>query len=258
MPRQFIFIAMACVVLLGLGGAALDRAFPGPAASPAAPATTGGNYLPPFQVPASAAAAAGAAAPQLGATLAALLGLQLLKVMPAPDFSLTDQHGRTTSLSEFRGKVVVLSFFDSACDDICPVLESELAQAAADLGPAANRVAFLTVNTDPLAWGPGRAGPAESGELGGLATWHFLTGPLSRLDAVWTAYGVAVDVQTATRTVSHSQAMYFIDASGRVRCRATPFADETGPGKFSLAAATEDRWGAAVAAQVRLLLGGRQ
>jgi cytochrome oxidase Cu insertion factor (SCO1/SenC/PrrC family) len=39
----------------------------------------------------------------------------------APDFRLMDQHGDLVSLSDFKGKVVVLTFFDSQCQDVCPL-----------------------------------------------------------------------------------------------------------------------------------------
>ncbi len=39
----------------------------------------------------------------------------------ASDFHLTDQIGSDVSLSDFRGKVVVLTFMDSQCKDTCPI-----------------------------------------------------------------------------------------------------------------------------------------
>src|SRR5207248_2312516 len=39
---------------------------------------------------------------------------------PAPNFTLTDQFRRPVSLSEFKGKVVLLAFIDSRCTTICP------------------------------------------------------------------------------------------------------------------------------------------
>lgn len=40
---------------------------------------------------------------------------------PAPEFRLTDQNGAAVSLSDFRGKVVVLSVLDPECTDVCPI-----------------------------------------------------------------------------------------------------------------------------------------
>jgi len=48
------------------------------------------------------------------------------KVRPAPDFTLTDSQGKQVSLAEFRGRVVVLQFFQTTCP-VCqkhaPMLE---------------------------------------------------------------------------------------------------------------------------------------
>ncbi|HEY2653450.1 MAG TPA: redoxin domain-containing protein, partial [Solirubrobacteraceae bacterium] len=40
---------------------------------------------------------------------------------PAPDFTLTDQFGRSVSLRSFRGKVVILAFNDPVCTTVCPL-----------------------------------------------------------------------------------------------------------------------------------------
>ena len=262
-PRAFIVIALACVALLGLGGAALDRAFPGTAGSPAAAdvVTTIGDYPPPFAVGPDRRGDSRngrAAAPQLPASQSALMGLQKLTVMAAPGFSLVGKQGRPMSLVGLRGRVVVLTFFDSACDDICPVMETELSRAYTDLGADATRVSFVTVNTDPLGVGAGQAVPAEEGRLRAVPIWQFLTGSLKDLDSVWRSYGVAVDVQTSTRTVSNNEVMYFIDTLGRVRDRATPFANETRSGVYTLAPPAETKWAAGIADEARSLLDGER
>jgi cytochrome oxidase Cu insertion factor (SCO1/SenC/PrrC family) len=43
---------------------------------------------------------------------------------PAPDFRLVSQFGQPMSLSQFRGKVVILAFTDSQCTTICPLPRS--------------------------------------------------------------------------------------------------------------------------------------
>jgi len=49
--------------------------------------------------------------------------------------------------------------------------------------------------------------------------------------------------------------MYFIDPAGRLRYRATPFADESASGAFSLSPADVARWGQGIATYTRRLLG---
>ena len=190
--------------------------------------------------------------------LAGLLGLVDARG-PAPAFQLVDQHRRIVSLAGLRGQAVVLSFFDADCHDICPVLATELRLAAHDLGAAATGVTFLTINSDPLRTGTAAAAEGARasglGESAGLARWHFLSGTLGQLDAVWASYGITVDVRRATGTVSHNDTLWFIRPSGTVAYEATPFADEQrGTGTFHLAAATERRYAAGIARYARRLL----
>ncbi len=253
-PRKVIVLAAAAFVVLGLGGVVLDRLFPGPVG--ATTSTTTGVYPPPLStgpVTAPAPAPVATAGAQLPARAAALMGLQGLSGAPAPPFRLVDQLGRPSSPGSFRGKVVVVSFFDATCNDICPVLETELAEAYRDLGGRGARVEFVTVDTDPLALAPAAARPAEEGVMASVPGWRFLTGSLAQLDAVWARYGVSVQVQRSTKAVSHNDVLYFIDPAGRGRARATPFADESFSGSFSLNRATEARWAAGIASEARAL-----
>jgi SCO1/SenC len=70
---------------------------------------------------------------------------------PAPEFTLTDQFGRSVSLRQFRGKVVILAFNDSECTTICPLTTSAMADARSMLGAAASRVELLGVDANPKA-----------------------------------------------------------------------------------------------------------
>src|ERR1700678_1558554 len=40
--------------------------------------------------------------------------------MKAPDITLVNQFGQPMSLSQFRGRVVILAFADSECTTVCP------------------------------------------------------------------------------------------------------------------------------------------
>jgi cytochrome oxidase Cu insertion factor (SCO1/SenC/PrrC family) len=249
-----IVLALAAFVVLGLGGAVVDHLFPGPVG--AATSTTTGDYPPPLSTgPVTAPAPVATAVAQLPARASALMGLQGLSGRQAPPFRLVDQYGRASSLESFRGKVVVVSFFDATCNDICPVLETELAEAYRDLGAEGARVELVTINTDPLALAHPVARPADEGAVSTVPGWSFLTGSLAQLGPVWTSYGVSVQVQRNTKTVSHNDLLYFIDPAGRWRSRATPFADESSSGSFSLPRATEAQWAAGIASESKSLLG---
>ena len=60
------------------------------------------------------------------------------------DFSLPDASGKTHTLEDYKGKVVVLFFGYTHCPDVCPTTMAELAQALQQLGPTdASRVQVL-------------------------------------------------------------------------------------------------------------------
>ena len=65
------------------------------------------------------------------------------------DFQLTDHNGKPRTLSDFRGKVVVVFFGYTQCPDVCPTTLSDLAAALQKLGADASRVQVLFVTVDP-------------------------------------------------------------------------------------------------------------
>ena len=243
LPRRAITWLLVVCAVLGLGGVIGDHFFDGGlGASATPPATTSGNQSP---------------QDQLHGPLAAMMGLKTLSPRAAPGFTLTALDSRKVSLASFRGDVVVLSFFDSRCDDICPVLTGELSLAVKDLGRSASRVVLVTVNTDPLATSTASVSPLVRRVAGSQPRWHFLTGTIQQLNRVWSAYGVTIDVQRSSSLVAHNDVLYFIDPEGRLRLVAVPFADETVHRRYSLPAALESRWASGIAAEARSLLGAR-
>jgi cytochrome oxidase Cu insertion factor (SCO1/SenC/PrrC family) len=231
-PKVVWYVALAFAVL-GLGGVVLDHFFGGPVDT-SAPTTT-------------AATTTTTLAPghPLPVTALTYIGLKPIAPSPAPAVSLTDTAGRRWRLSGQRGRVVILAFYSVDCSDVCPVLGTELREALALLGPRPVEVAI--VNTDPrnLLVEPRPPALASTG-LAGRRDVAFLTGSLAQLDAVWTRYGVSVDVTAAGR-VAHNDVLYFIDPRGRLRALALPFGNESRRGGYRLPAADEARFARGVA-----------
>ena len=65
------------------------------------------------------------------------------------DFTLTDQSGKTRTLADFRGKVVVMFFGYTRCPDVCPTTLADLKAAREQLGEDGKRVQVLFVTVDP-------------------------------------------------------------------------------------------------------------
>ncbi len=130
----------------------------------------------------------------------------------APAFSLTDQFGRTVSLAAFRGKVVVLSFNDPRCTTICPLTTTALLEAKKLLGPAGANVQLLGVGANPEATSV-KSVRDYSQAHGLLHKWLFLTGPLARMQRVWSAYAILAAVNHGS--IDHTPATFVIDPQGR-------------------------------------------
>jgi cytochrome oxidase Cu insertion factor (SCO1/SenC/PrrC family) len=155
--------------------------------------------------------------PGIDAAAADLLQLDVLPppALAAPDFTLTDQHGRPASVSALRGKAVVLSFNDDECQDLCTLLAQDVVTADQDLGAAAKDVVFLSVNANPLH--PAVADVAawtDSHGLGSTDNWVFATGTPAQLAATAASYHVPISVDPKTHEVVHGAELFFIDPSG--------------------------------------------
>jgi protein SCO1/2 len=65
------------------------------------------------------------------------------------DFHLTDHNGKSRSLQDFSGKVVVLFFGYTHCPVVCPTTMADLAQLMRQLGKNAEHVQVLFITLDP-------------------------------------------------------------------------------------------------------------
>lgn len=134
--------------------------------------------------------------------------------VPAPGFELRDQRGRLTSLAQFQGKVVVLTFVDSHCTTICPLITEGMVQALRQLGPASNEVQLLGINANPSATNVvDVAAYTRAHQMQGL--WRFLTGSLAQLKEVWRSYHVYV--AAVHNDIDHEPIIFLIDRHGRER-----------------------------------------
>jgi protein SCO1 len=144
----------------------------------------------------------------------------------SPDFQLTDQNGSLVTLSDFRGKVVVLTFMDSKCQDTCPLTAAQFREVYRQLNQhEAKQVVFLGVNvnveesavSDVLE-------TTHAWHLDEIPDWHFLTGSHEVLEPVWKDYGVSATHSPDRNSIMHTPGTYLIDQLGQKRWYiSTPF-----------------------------------
>jgi cytochrome oxidase Cu insertion factor (SCO1/SenC/PrrC family) len=243
-PPKFIMWAVVTFAVLGLGGVVVDHYF--------------GSIAPtPTTVPTNRATTTTLAEPPTSAlTPAQYIGLKLIDNTKEFPFTLYDQSGGRWNLASTKGKVVVLTFYNSICNDICPVLGSEISQAITLLGPKAANVDFAIVNTDPHDLGVASHPKALSvPKLASTPSVYFLTGRLSALNSVWSRYGVVVKVGAIATEVTHTNVIYFIATNGSIVSLAEPFGKPSRSGTYSLPAADVHRFATGIAQTASSLVG---
>lgn len=136
----------------------------------------------------------------------------------APEFSLPSSLDNHFTLSEQRGKVLVLGFGFSHCPNVCPMTLANLAQTYKNLGALAEQVQVVYMTVDPE-----RDTPARLREYLTNFNSHFIgvTGSADELAAVRQAYGIIAKKEVhksgGTYEVHHSSYIYLIDRDGLLR-----------------------------------------
>lgn len=136
----------------------------------------------------------------------------------AQKLSLPDATGRLRSLSDFKGKVVVVFFGYTQCPDVCPTTLAELAAVKKALGPDGERLQALFVTIDPERDTPEVLKTyVNSFDPSFLA----LRGTLEQTQAVakeFKVYFAKVPGKTPTSyTMDHSAGNFVLDTRGQVR-----------------------------------------
>ena len=192
----------------------------------------------------------------ISTSLANLMELSPLPHTAAPGFTLTDQSGHTLSLASLRGKAVVLEFMDPHCTDICPIVSQEFVDAYHELGPATGKVVFVAVNVNQYYPSPAdMLAFSRAHQLTSIPGWHFFTGALPQLQAVWRDYHIDVAAPHPNADIQHTSAVYFIDPQGRERYVASPMVDHTKAGTAYLPLSQITSWGHGIALLARSLAG---
>jgi protein SCO1 len=135
------------------------------------------------------------------------------------DFTLTSQTGDSLSLSDLRGKAVLLFFGYTHCPDVCPMTLAEFKQVKRELGDAADRAAFVFVSVDGERDTPERlaayVGAFDPDFIG-------LTGDEATLRQIGRDYGLFFQRSTYDNTqadylVDHTSSSFVVGPEGRLR-----------------------------------------
>jgi len=142
-------------------------------------------------------------------------------VIQSPDtsynFTLNGING-DVSLSDFRGKVVLIYFGYTFCPDICPGTLGNVAAALRDMGPKADDVQLIMVSLDPE-----RDTPEKLAEYMGHFYPSFIgiTGTKEQIDEVAALYGIyyqKAEGSNATKyLIDHTATLMVLDREGYLK-----------------------------------------
>jgi protein SCO1 len=145
--------------------------------------------------------------------------LQLEQERPTfPNVTLEDSKERTYSFSEFEGKYVMLTFIYTACTDVCPQLEMNLAEVYKKIPEKyiGEDIVFLSISFDP-----------DRDDIAALQkyshffnsdeeTWRMTRIPdKQELRSLLDAFGVIV-IPDNNGNFTHNSAFYLVNPKGKL------------------------------------------
>ena len=134
----------------------------------------------------------------------------------APQFSLTDQHGRPFGSDDLRGKVWVADFIFTTCPGACPKMTMKM--SALQRAVPEKDVRLVSFTVDPERDTPEVLKEYAQRYEADPARWHFLTGEKSKLFEA--ASGMKLTAAPAGQfgpEIVHAEKFLLVDGAGKVR-----------------------------------------
>ncbi|HLR09707.1 MAG TPA: SCO family protein [Bacillota bacterium] len=142
---------------------------------------------------------------------------KLLKEQPKfPAVILEDSQERTYSFSKFKGKYVFITFMYTSCEDVCPVLEMNMAQVYQSIPEKyiGDDIVFLSISFDPERDDPDTLKKYRGYFNSDGETWRMARIPDQKeLDELLDEFGVIV-IPDDYGNFTHNSAFYLVDPDG--------------------------------------------
>jgi protein SCO1 len=161
---------------------------------------------------------AGCDQPAASAPAGGFKGVDITGADYAKDFSLPDATGRVRSLSEFKGKAVVVFFGYTQCPDVCPTTMAELASAKKLLGAEGEKLQAVFITIDPERDTPEILQAYMKSFDPGFVALRGTPEQTLALTKTFKAFYMKVQGKDPkTYTMDHTAGAYVFDPRGRVR-----------------------------------------
>jgi protein SCO1 len=130
-----------------------------------------------------------------------------------PRFALEDYRGGTVRTQDLQGKAVAVTFLDTQCEEACPVIAGQIAQALGQLpAETRKRVVAYAVSVDPAEDTTPRVRAFLRRHRAERAL-GYLVGPEDGLRRAWRAFQVLPSVESGDDDI-HSAPVRIYDPAG--------------------------------------------
>ncbi|MGH3032683.1 MAG: SCO family protein [Gaiellaceae bacterium] len=130
-----------------------------------------------------------------------------------PELALADQDGDAVRTEDLHGKVALVTFLDTQCEESCPLIASAIADGLERLTPEERRrVVALAISVDP-AEDTASSVRRFLASRGAEDALRYVVAPEVELRPLWEAFGVLPSADTGSDNL-HSAPVRIYDRSG--------------------------------------------
>jgi protein SCO1/2 len=147
-------------------------------------------------------------------------GERIRTQLPTPPFAFVNQDGKTISLDDCRGKVVLVTAVYSSCTTACPMTLLQIRRLLDQLTPAERaELVVIALSLNPQQ--DTRELRAQTVKTYGFSApqFHFVNGAASEVDDVLDRLQITRTRDQATGQIEHSTLFFCIDRRGRIAYR---------------------------------------
>jgi len=130
-----------------------------------------------------------------------------------PSFALRDHDGSLVRSSDLRGRVVVLTFLDTKCEEACPIIAGQVAGAWRRMSEQQRReTVAVAISTDPRDDSPANIRVFLRRHRA-LGTFRYLTGPIRDMKRLWKSFQILSSFESGDAD-THSAPVRIYDRRG--------------------------------------------
>lgn len=143
----------------------------------------------------------------------------LRSALVMPPFNLTNQDGQTVSLSNFKGRIVLVTAVYSTCTSTCPMMLTKVRTVLDQLTPAElSDMAVVAFSLNPEA--DTRELRAMTAKMYGIKSeFHFVNGVSTEVNALLDKLNISRTRDAKTDQIMHSNLFFLLDREGRIAYR---------------------------------------